>query len=81
MPMTINDSNIMWRDISGVVRKWIDQQTGDVMEHDCERLSLCCGAGANEYIEEFCNGCSEYAEFECVECTEEFGIAKESRGK
>ena len=38
------------------------------MEHECEKLSTCCGAGSNEYIDEFCNACNEYAEFECNEC-------------
>ena len=30
--MGINESNIMWRDSNGFVRKWIDQKTGDVMD-------------------------------------------------
>jgi hypothetical protein len=37
------------------------------IEHDCELLSTCCGAGTNEYVENFCNACNEYADFEC-EC-------------
>ena len=39
------------------------------IEHDCEMLSTCCGAGENEFVENFCNGCNEFAEFEC-ECEE-----------
>jgi len=38
-----------------------------VVEHECEMLSTCCGAGANEFVDTFCNGCNEFAEFEC-EC-------------
>ena len=47
-----------------------------VVEHDCEMLSTCCGAGANEYVnfttpfffrDDFCGACNEWAEFEC-EC-------------
>ena len=38
--------------------------------HECEMLSTCCGATSNEYIDEFCNGCNEHAEFECNECDE-----------
>jgi hypothetical protein len=34
--------------------------------HDCERVSICCGAGANEYVEEFCAACNEHTEFECL---------------
>ena len=30
--MVINESNILWRDSNGFVRKWIDQKTGDVMD-------------------------------------------------
>jgi hypothetical protein len=40
------------------------------IEHECELLSTCCGAGSNEYIDEFCNACNEYAEFECNTCEE-----------
>ena len=39
-----------------------------VNEHECEKLSTCCGATSNEYIDEFCNACNEYAEFECSKC-------------
>jgi len=35
--------------------------------HDCEMLSTCCGSGENEFVDNFCNGCNEFAEFEC-EC-------------
>ena len=35
--------------------------------HDCQMISTCCGAGANEFADNFCNGCNEFAEFECVE--------------
>jgi len=38
-----------------------------VVEHNCEMLSTCCGAGANEYVDDFCGACNEWAEFEC-EC-------------
>ena len=37
-------------------------------EHECEWTSLCCGAEPHEYVEEFCAGCNEYAEFECIVC-------------
>ena len=30
--MVINESNIMWRDSNGFIRKWVDQKTGDIME-------------------------------------------------
>ena len=32
MHMVINESNIMWRDSNGFIRKWVDQKTGDIME-------------------------------------------------
>ena len=40
----------------------------NVKEHECEMLSICCGATSNEYVDEFCNACNEWAEFECNEC-------------
>jgi hypothetical protein len=44
-----------------------DEYTNRISKnHECERVSLCCGAEANEYIEEFCGGCHEYTEFECL---------------
>lgn len=30
----VNPSNILWKDFSGIVRKWIDQKTGDVMQEE-----------------------------------------------
>ena len=39
-----------------------------VNEHECEKLSTCCGAKSNEYIDEVCNDCNEYSEFECSKC-------------
>ena len=70
--MVINESNIMWKDSNGFVRKWIDQKTGDVMEHDCyiddcDMVSLCCGVGSNEYIDGMCGGCNEMVTFECID--------------
>ena len=41
------------------------------VEHDCEMLSTCCGAGENEFVENFCNGCNEFAEFECASLSSE----------
>ena len=40
----------------------------NVKEHDCEMLSICCGASPNEFLDTFCNACNEWAEFECDEC-------------
>jgi hypothetical protein len=37
-------------------------------EHECEQLSLCCGAGAHEYVDYFCSKCNEATSFECSEC-------------
>ena len=39
-----------------------------LIEHECEMLSMCCGAPPNEYVDWFCNGCNESAAFECNEC-------------
>ena len=30
----VNPSNILWKDFNGIVRKWIDQKTGDVMQEE-----------------------------------------------
>ena len=30
----VSESNIIWKDSNGVIRKWIDQRTGDVMEYE-----------------------------------------------
>ena len=36
---------------------------------DCEDyVSVCCGAGSNEYAEDFCEQCREFTDFECIEC-------------
>tara|TARA_R110002020_G_scaffold452642_2_gene667093 strand:+ start:129 stop:521 length:393 start_codon:yes stop_codon:yes gene_type:complete len=43
----IAESNIMHRDSKGVIRKWIDQKTGDVMEHECDINDKWCQEGAN----------------------------------
>ena len=69
--MVINESNIMERDSTGVIRKWIDQKTGDVMEHECEEfVSQCCGAGRHEYVDTICAQCNDHTGFECIDCTE-----------
>ena len=71
VPMVINESNIMERDSTGVIRKWIDQKTGDVMEHECEEfVSQCCGAGRHEYVESICGQCNDHTGFECIDCNE-----------
>ena len=67
--MVINESNIMWRDSNGAIRKWIDQKTGEIMEHECEEfVSLCCGAGRHEYVDTICVQCLDHTGFECLEC-------------
>ena len=38
--------------------------------HECEELSICCGAERNEYVEDFCGRCNEFSGFECNECEE-----------
>ena len=49
--------------------KLVDQKTGDVMEHECEMLSGCCGIEEHEYIEGMCGGCNEMVyDFECSIC-------------
>ena len=40
------------------------------MEHECELLSLCCGAGSNEYVDGMCGMCNEMVTFECNDCIE-----------
>ena len=40
----------------------------NVKEHECEELSICCGAERNEYVEDFCGRCNEFSGFECNEC-------------
>ena len=40
----------------------------ELENHDCEMLSTCCGAGSNEYIDDFCGAFNEWSEFECSEC-------------
>ena len=68
-PSNINPSNIMWRDATGVIRKWIDQKTGAVMEHECDEVvSQCCGAGRHEYVDTACIQCQEHTDFECIDC-------------
>ena len=37
-------------------------------EHDCEWLSMCCGAEPNEYVDYFCSRCNEGTTFECEQC-------------
>ena len=44
-----------------------------VNDHECEKLSICCGAEANEYIDYFCGGCNEATTFECNECEDKNG--------
>ena len=39
--------------------------------HVCEfydMVSICCGSGRHEYIEQMCGGCKEMTTFECIEC-------------
>ena len=52
----VNPSNILWKDSTGVIRKWIDQRTGDVMKYDCELnyagLPESLQAGMKRYIEQ-----------------------------
>ena len=36
--------------------------------HECEELSICCGAERNEYVEDFCGQCNESTTFECIDC-------------
>ena len=65
----VPDANIIHRDANGVIRKWVDQKTGDVMEHECELLSACCGAPPYMGMEEtgICGRCHEHTGFECGE--------------
>ena len=44
-----------------------------VVEHECEELSICCGAERNEYVEDFCGQCKEFSGFECNECEDKNG--------
>lgn len=39
------------------------------MGHEHNFLSVCCGADANEYVENICAACREFTGFEC-ECGE-----------
>ena len=39
-------------------------------DHECEKLSMCCGAEPSEYVDYFCSGCNEGTTFECNECEE-----------
>jgi len=67
----IAESNIIHRDSKGAIRKWIDQETGDVMEdeHTCrDFVSQCCGAGRHEYVESICGECLDHTGFECIDC-------------
>ena len=65
----VTKANIIWKDSNGIIRKWIDQKTGEVMEHECEEfLSQCCGAGRHEYVESICNKCLAHTGFECIDC-------------
>ena len=41
-----------------------------VNDHECEMLSLCCGAESNEYIDNMCGACNESVTFECNDCEE-----------
>jgi len=68
--VTIPESNIIYRDANGVIRKWIDQKTGAVMEHECEEfVSQCCGVEAVEETD-CCGRCHEHTGFECIKCEE-----------
>ena len=46
----------------------IHQHQHEYVEHECEKLSTCCGADENEYVDNFCSACNEWAEFECIDC-------------
>jgi len=54
--------------ITFVVDTNIHQHQHEYVEHECEKLSTCCGADENEYVDNFCSACNEWAEFECNEC-------------
>ena len=40
----------------------------NIKEHDCEMVSICCGAESNEYIDNMCGMCNESVTFECNVC-------------
>ena len=74
--MVINESNIMWRDSNGFVRKWIDQKTGDVMESNVVQTGTVSDI-LNEYLHDcemtsLCCGAGshEYVEGMCGACNE-----------
>ena len=55
----------------------------NVDDHElCEKLSMCCGAEPNEYVDYFCGACNEATTFDwwrlekCDEC-EEINMVKE----
>ena len=36
--------------------------------HDCEFVSMCCGASKHEYVETICASCNDHTGFECSIC-------------
>ena len=38
--------------------------------HDCEFISMCCGAGKHEHVETMCSSCNDHTGFECSVCEE-----------
>ena len=49
------------------------------VKHGKEMMSICCGCGEHEYVDNFCGHCREWAEFECEECVDEAEEAAKMR--
>lgn len=54
----------------GLQGLWCEDCAVMHINNEEERLSTCCGRLEHSDIANFCTGCREWAEFECVRCEE-----------
>ena len=63
-----NDKEL--HEYDGLTGLWCEDCADIHINNEQEMVSMCCGAGRFEYIEDMCSSCHEMADFECMGCGE-----------